>query len=96
MSTELSPAGLTKEDLRRYQADGYLVIRNLFTTEEIAALESEAKDLIEREELIDTGNIRCRWQSDVTSITANSMHGSSSGTRNTAKLACGSSKKRSR
>lgn len=65
MSTELSPAGLTKEDLRRYQADGYLVIRNLFTTEEIAALESEAKDLIEREELIDTGNIRCRWQNHI-------------------------------
>jgi ectoine hydroxylase-related dioxygenase (phytanoyl-CoA dioxygenase family) len=57
------PAGAPYADLaRQYQDEGYAVLRGVFMAEEIAALASEAETLFERRELIDTNNIRCRWQ----------------------------------
>jgi len=49
----------------RYSAEGYLVVRQVFSTEQIAELEAEADRLRQRTDLIDTNNVRCRWQDDV-------------------------------
>jgi 2-aminoethylphosphonate dioxygenase len=49
----------------RYSAEGYLVVRRVFSTEQIAELEAEADRLRQRTDLIDTNNVRCRWQDDV-------------------------------
>jgi ectoine hydroxylase-related dioxygenase (phytanoyl-CoA dioxygenase family) len=45
-----------------YSRDGFLIVRGVFRPEEVAALASEAQTLAERNELVDTNNIRCRWQ----------------------------------
>ncbi len=56
----------THADLRSdYQQDGYLIVRELFGKSEIAAAAAEADELLKRTDLIDTGNIRCRWQPHV-------------------------------
>lgn len=44
---------------------GYAVVRELFRPEEVAALDAEARQLLTRADLIDTNNLRCRWQTDV-------------------------------
>ena len=56
-----SPATLAEH----FHCDGYLVLRGVFQPDEVAALASEAETLIQRLELIDTDNIRCRWQNHV-------------------------------
>lgn len=53
---------LTLNQIRDYHDAGFLVVRNVFTADEMAALASEADTLFGRQELIDTQNIRCRWQ----------------------------------
>jgi len=53
---------LNAEHIRQYQDDGFLVLRRVFTDEEIDCLAAEAEQLYQRHELIDTQNIRCRWQ----------------------------------
>jgi hypothetical protein len=45
-----------------YAADGFVIFRSAFPEEEIQALDAEANRLSERKDLIDTDNIRCRWQ----------------------------------
>jgi ectoine hydroxylase-related dioxygenase (phytanoyl-CoA dioxygenase family) len=57
----LSPS-LTPEASDRYHRDGFLVVRRVFTPDDVAAMASEAQTLCERRELIDVANIRCRWQ----------------------------------
>jgi hypothetical protein len=47
---------------RQYAEDGFAVVRGVFTGGEISELESEAARLYRRNDLIDTDNIRCRWQ----------------------------------
>jgi ectoine hydroxylase-related dioxygenase (phytanoyl-CoA dioxygenase family) len=49
----------------QYRAEGYLVIRQVFPTDQIAELDAETIRLRERTDLIDVDNIRCRWQNDV-------------------------------
>ena len=49
----------------QYRADGYLVVRQVFSADRIAELGAEADRLRQRSDLIDTDNIRCRWQNDV-------------------------------
>lgn len=44
---------------------GYAVVRELFRPEEVASLDAEARQLLTRADLIDTNNLRCRWQTDV-------------------------------
>jgi ectoine hydroxylase-related dioxygenase (phytanoyl-CoA dioxygenase family) len=46
----------------RYQADGFTVVRGVFSRSRIAELDVEAQRLYKRADLIDTNNIRCRWQ----------------------------------
>jgi 2-aminoethylphosphonate dioxygenase len=45
-----------------YHDNGYLIVRDVFTADEVAALAAEAETLFARTELIDKDNIRCRWQ----------------------------------
>ena len=47
-----------------YHADGFLVVRGVFAADRIAELAAEAVRLLERRDLIDQDNIRCRWQND--------------------------------
>jgi ectoine hydroxylase-related dioxygenase (phytanoyl-CoA dioxygenase family) len=58
-------AALSEQQLLEYDRDGYLVLRAVFCADEIAALAAEAETLLARSELIDTQNIRCRWQDHV-------------------------------
>jgi 2-aminoethylphosphonate dioxygenase len=53
---------LGPSDVERYRDDGYLIVRGVFHRDEIAALAAECETLLARSELIDTQNIRCRWQ----------------------------------
>jgi hypothetical protein len=46
----------------RYLADGFLVVRGLFSADEMAEAAAEADHLFSRRDLIDTDNLRCRWQ----------------------------------
>ncbi len=67
MSSQTDCAPLSADQVQQYQADGYLILRGVFGSEEISALASEAETLIRRTELIDTANIRCRWSDHVSS-----------------------------
>lgn len=57
-----APGGLTAADLEVYRREGYVRVRGVFSGSEIAELRAEADRLLLRTELIDTDNIRCRWQ----------------------------------
>jgi len=46
----------------QYHCDGFVTVRKVLTPEEIATLQAEAARLFERNDLIDSDNIRCRWQ----------------------------------
>lgn len=66
MATDVSIAGgLTAEQLQCYERDGFLIVRDVFATDEIAAAAAEAEDLLARRELIHTDNLRCRWQNHI-------------------------------
>jgi hypothetical protein len=58
-------AALTSADLARYHADGFLVVRGVFSRDRIAELATESDRVLGRADLIDTDNIRCRWQDHV-------------------------------
>src|SRR5262245_55041210 len=62
MSTAATVANLSDQQVRQYHDEGFLILRQVFSPEEIAALAAEAETLFTRKELIDTQNIRCRWQ----------------------------------
>lgn len=66
MTTQIAPVELTREQIQNYQTDGYLILRGLFAPAEIAVLAFEAQMLAGRQDLVDTANIRCRWQDHVT------------------------------
>ena len=51
----------------QYRAEGFLVVRGVFSADQIAELGTEADRLRQRSDLIDTDNIRCRWKNDVDS-----------------------------
>jgi ectoine hydroxylase-related dioxygenase (phytanoyl-CoA dioxygenase family) len=54
-------------DVERYRRDGFLIVRDVFSHSEVEAMAAEAVRLLQRRDLIDTNNIRCRWQDDVVS-----------------------------
>jgi hypothetical protein len=56
---------LTPAQVRRYETDGYLIARGVFSPVEMAVVSMEAETLLRRTELIATDNIRCRWQPHV-------------------------------
>jgi ectoine hydroxylase-related dioxygenase (phytanoyl-CoA dioxygenase family) len=53
---------LTQSERDRYHTDGFLLLRGVFSPEEAAALQEEADRLLLRADLMDSDNIRCRWQ----------------------------------
>jgi ectoine hydroxylase-related dioxygenase (phytanoyl-CoA dioxygenase family) len=61
LAESLSPAD-AQAQAREFHEQGYLIVRGAFSAEEIAALAAEAEGLFQRNELIDSQNIRCRWQ----------------------------------
>ena len=65
MTTHAAIGTIDATQASRYRADGFLVVRQVFSNDRIAQLEAEAIRLHRRKELIDTDNIRCRWQNDV-------------------------------
>lgn len=56
---------LTEEQLAAYARDGFLVLRGVFAADEIALLAAEADRLLEQKTLIQTSNLRCRWQDHI-------------------------------
>jgi ectoine hydroxylase-related dioxygenase (phytanoyl-CoA dioxygenase family) len=59
------PAVLTSAQRGAYQEQGFLVVRGLFSLAEMALVAIEAERLLERTDLKDTNNLRCRWQNHV-------------------------------
>ena len=49
-------------DVERYVADGFVIVRGLLSPAEIAEASDEADRLFSRRDLIDSKNLRCRWQ----------------------------------
>src|SRR6516225_3935045 len=45
-----------------YEDQGFLIVREVFTPDEVAAAGAEAERLVARQDLIDMRNLRCRWQ----------------------------------
>lgn len=65
MAQTAQPPQLSETQLEAYDRDGFLILRQVFSPAEIASLATEAEDLAEREALINTQNIRCRWQDHI-------------------------------
>ncbi len=67
MSTVAVDSALSSRDLAEtWRRDGFVVLRGLFAADEIAAAGEEADRLLTtRRDLIDSRNIRCRWQPNV-------------------------------
>ncbi|HEY1081035.1 MAG TPA: phytanoyl-CoA dioxygenase family protein, partial [Prosthecobacter sp.] len=55
---------LTPDQISAYHRDGYVTARGVFT-EEALALQDEAERLLSLASLMDSNNIRCRWQDNV-------------------------------
>ena len=51
----------TPEQIANYRRDGFLIVREAFTAEEVGELDAEAGRLTQLTALIDSDNIRCRW-----------------------------------
>ena len=62
MSQTVTARQLDARAVLQYKEDGFLIVRGVFTADEISALDSEAERLYRRSDLIDSDNIRCRWQ----------------------------------
>src|SRR5262245_48126757 len=62
MSQAITARQLDARAALQYKEEGFLIVRGVFTADEISALDEEAYRLYRRSDLIDTNNIRCRWQ----------------------------------
>ncbi|WP_417377311.1 phytanoyl-CoA dioxygenase family protein [Gimesia maris] len=62
-----SAAATTDAHVDTFHRDGFAIFRGVFSSDEIAQLAQEAASLLERSELIDSQNIRCRWQDHASS-----------------------------
>lgn len=56
------PATLAAPTRRDFERDGFIVVHGLFSAAEMADAVPEAERLHRRADLIDTKNLRCRWQ----------------------------------
>ena len=57
---------LSEDHMRKWRADGFLVLRNVFCPEEMQSLLAETERLLtERRDLIDQCNLRCRFMDHV-------------------------------
>jgi 2-aminoethylphosphonate dioxygenase len=66
MHTQVATTAIDASQATQYHADGFLVVREVFGGGRIAELEADAERLRGRLDLIDTDNIRCRWQNHLT------------------------------
>jgi hypothetical protein len=48
--------------VQQYRRQGFLILREVFSAEEMAEAGAEADRLLARTDLIDSANLRCRWQ----------------------------------
>mgnify|MGYP001201191268 CR=1 FL=1 len=55
-------SGAVEDFVEQYHRDGFCIQRGIFSQSELAALAEEADRLERRQELIDSQNLRCRWQ----------------------------------
>src|ERR1700730_266109 len=62
MSTIATARTLAPAQVTHYHAEGFLIVPRVFSADEVAALDAEALRLLGRTDLIDSQNIRCRWQ----------------------------------
>jgi len=53
---------LSAETRRSYEQDGFLILREVFKPEETSRLSSAAERLLDRTDLVDKLNLRCRFQ----------------------------------
>jgi ectoine hydroxylase-related dioxygenase (phytanoyl-CoA dioxygenase family) len=58
-------AGVPETLRTDYDRDGFVVVRGLFSSTEMTEALPEADRLFQRRDLIDTSNLRCRWQNNV-------------------------------
>jgi hypothetical protein len=65
MTVTVARRASASPDVAQYARDGFLVMRDVFTPAEVSALDVDANRLLERTDLMDPHNIRCRWQTDV-------------------------------
>jgi ectoine hydroxylase-related dioxygenase (phytanoyl-CoA dioxygenase family) len=56
---------LAREHQEQYHRDGFVTLRGVFPREEMAGFERESDRLFQRKDLIDSDNIRCRWQNQI-------------------------------
>lgn len=61
----ITKAELAPELRVQYHEDGFITLRGIFAPDEMAALRAEADRLFARADLIDSDNLRCRWQNHV-------------------------------
>lgn len=59
-----APVSAASDARSRYERDGFLIARRVLGPDRIAALAADADRLLQRTDLIDVNNIRCRWQND--------------------------------
>ena len=58
---------LTGAQVRHYHEEGFLILRGVFAAEELAGVLAEAEGLLRRSDLINSNNLRCRWQPHIVS-----------------------------
>jgi ectoine hydroxylase-related dioxygenase (phytanoyl-CoA dioxygenase family) len=64
--TPVLARSVSAAEKQQYQRDGYIVIRSLLSEEQVERAAVEAADLLLRyQNLMTTGNLRCRWQPNV-------------------------------
>jgi hypothetical protein len=61
MTATVAPP-LTAAQKEAYHSQGFLILRGILAPDELAAVSAEADQLLSRKDLIDTRNLRCRWQ----------------------------------
>ncbi|HTI68629.1 MAG TPA: phytanoyl-CoA dioxygenase family protein, partial [Candidatus Limnocylindria bacterium] len=57
----MTDTSLTAEQQARYNSQGFLILRGVFSPAEARELQQEATRLFQRSDLMDSDNIRCRW-----------------------------------
>jgi hypothetical protein len=65
MTSFVQSSPLSADALADYRRDGYLVVRGVFSPARIDLLRAEAERLLTHGDLIDSANLRCRWQNHV-------------------------------